>query len=82
MQRDNISQTQTQTQSTFKYNYFSMFANQSGNLMIRSISKELDDFFEGGLHKGTITQVYGEAGCGKSQIAMMFTLGVKIKKFR
>jgi len=46
------------------------------SLCVRSISKELDNFLEGGLHKGIITQVYGESGCGKSQLAMFFVLGV------
>lgn len=30
----------------------------------------------GGLHKGTVTQVYGESGTGKSQLAMLWALGV------
>jgi RecA/RadA recombinase len=45
-------------------------------LLVRSVSGELDDFLEGGLHKGVVTQLYGEAGCGKTQLAMMFILGV------
>ncbi len=45
---------------------------------IRSISKELDDFYEGGLHKGIISQIYGEAGSGKTQVAIMYSLGVTI----
>lgn len=45
-------------------------------MFIESITKELDDFFEGGLHKGCITQIYGESGCGKSQTAMLFAIGV------
>jgi septal ring-binding cell division protein DamX len=45
-------------------------------MFIRSISNELDEFFEGGLHKGMVTQVYGESGCGKSQLAMLFAIGV------
>ena len=46
------------------------------NMCLRSVSKELDGFLAGGLHKGTITQVYGEAGSGKSQFAMLYLLGV------
>lgn len=46
-------------------------------MFIRSISKDLDLYLEGGLHKGSITQVYGESGCGKSQLAMLFAIGVK-----
>ena len=48
---------------------------------MRSISTELDSFLEGGLHKGTVTQLYGEAGCGKTQVAMMFLLGVPYSLF-
>ena len=48
-------------------------------MCVRSLSKELDSFLEGGLHKGIITQVYGEAGSGKSQLAMLYTLGVGIE---
>lgn len=66
----------TQTQQPNEH-AFSMFDNQKHhNMLLPSISKELDEFFAGGLHKGTITQLYGEAGCGKTQIAMMFALGV------
>ena len=46
------------------------------SMCIRSVSKELDGFLAGGLHKGMITQVYGEAGSGKSQLAMLYMLGV------
>jgi RecA/RadA recombinase len=67
-------ETQTQTQSTHKEGYFNMF--QHGETLVKSTSKELDQFFEGGLHKGIITQLYGEAGCGKTQLAMLYALGV------
>jgi RecA/RadA recombinase len=67
----------TQTQEPLTGKNFSMFENEKfENMYIRSISKELDEYFEGGLHKGIVTQVYGESGCGKSQIAMLFTIGV------
>lgn len=33
---------------------------------------------EGGLHKGLITQIYGESGAGKTQLAMLFSISVKI----
>lgn len=62
---------------------FSMFENEKyENMMIRSISNELDEFFEGGLHKGMVTQVYGESGCGKSQLAMLFAIGVPFLSLR
>ncbi len=58
--------------------HFNMFENEKyENMFIRSISNELDEYFEGGLHKGIVTQVYGESGCGKSQLAMLFAIGVK-----
>lgn len=50
-------------------------------MFIKSISKDLDAFLAGGLHKGTITQVYGESGCGKSQLAMLFAIGVNVLKY-
>jgi RecA/RadA recombinase len=37
-----------------------MFDNEKyENMFIHSISNELDDFLEGGLHKGLVAQVYG-----------------------
>lgn len=58
---------------------FNMFENHHyEHLLIKSISTELDDFLQGGLHKGTVTQLYGEAGSGKTQVAMMFVLGVRL----
>lgn len=51
-------------------------------MLVRSISKELNELFEGGLHKGIVTQLYGEAGCGKTQVAMMFVLEVLIRRYR
>ena len=54
-----------------------LFENErSDSVFIRSSSKELDEFLSGGLHKGMVTQIYGEAGTGKSQIAMFYVLGV------
>lgn len=50
-------------------------------MFIKSISKDLDLYLEGGLHKGSITQVYGESGCGKSQLAMLFAIGVNISQY-
>ncbi len=44
---------------------------------IKTASKELNDFLQGGFHKGVITQIYGEAGCGKSNLAILSTIGVK-----
>lgn len=69
--------TSHEAQETSLRARFNMFDNEKyENMFIRSISNELDEFLEGGLHKGTVTQVYGESGCGKSQLAMLFAIGV------
>ena len=47
-------------------------------MFIQSPNKYLNLFFEGGVHHGMITQIYGEAGSGKTQTAMLFALGVNI----
>jgi replication-associated recombination protein RarA len=48
------------------------------NLLITSPNKYLNLFVGGGFHEGMITQLYGEAGSGKTQTAMLFALGVSI----
>ena len=45
-------------------------------MFIQSLNKHLNAFLGGGVHHGMITQVYGEAGGGKTQMAMLFALGV------
>jgi len=55
-----------------------MFNNiKNEQYFIRTVSRELNDFLQGGFHKGIITQIYGEAGCGKTNIAILSTIGVK-----
>jgi RecA/RadA recombinase len=72
-----MMETSNEGQEASLRGHFNMFDNEKyENMFIRSISNELDEFFEGGLHKGTATQVYGESGCGKSQLAMLFAIGV------
>lgn len=46
------------------------------NSFIQSLNHHINAFFGGGLHHGMITQLYGEAGSGKTQLAMLFALGV------
>ena len=46
------------------------------NMFIQSPNKHLNTFLGGGMHQGMITQIYGEAGSGKTQAAMLFALGV------
>lgn len=76
-------ETSNEGQETSLRGRFNMFDNEKyENMFIRSISNELDEFFEGGLHKGTVTQVYGESGCGKSQLAMLFAIGVSHRLVR
>ena len=45
-------------------------------MLIASPNRHLNAIFGGGLHQGMITQIYGEAGSGKTQTAMLFALGV------
>ena len=72
-------ETQTQTQTSDTSLFFNMFEQTNYQPpFIRSVSQELDKFMQGGLHKGTITQLYGESGSGKTQIAMLFALGVSL----
>lgn len=60
-----------------------MFNNtKQDQYFIKTVSKELNDFLQGGFHKGVITQIYGEAGCGKSNLAILSTIGVRITLFR
>lgn len=42
------------------------------------MSKSLDNFFNGGLHKGHITELAGEAGSGKTQLALHFSVTSQI----
>lgn len=47
---------------------------QSETLKICTGCKNLDNLLNGGLRKGTITEVFGESGCGKTQLALHTTL--------
>lgn len=50
--------------------------------MIPTPNPHINQFFGGGLQYGTITQLYGEAGGGKTQTAMLFGLGVHASSLR
>lgn len=41
-------------------------------LKLKSGSKCLDDLLDGGIETGTITQIYGESGTGKTSICLLF----------
>lgn len=56
---------------------FNQFNGQIGSF-VRSSNAELNEFLGGGLHKGMVTQLFGEAGSGKTQVAMLFALGVHL----
>lgn len=38
----------------------------------------LDEFLGGGLHRGLISQLYGESGTGKTQLCMQFMMGAAL----
>ncbi len=43
---------------------------------IKSCNKGLNEFLRGGMHIGMIAQCYGEAGSGKTHLAMLMAIGV------
>lgn len=53
-----------------------IFQSNTKNPYIPSANPHFNTFFGGGLHHGTVTQIYGEAGSGKTQLSMLFALGV------
>ena len=55
-----------------------MAEQQAARIMIGTGCKELDDILEGGLESGSITEIYGEYRCGKTQFC--HTLAVTCQK--
>ncbi|CAD0203958.1 unnamed protein product [Chrysodeixis includens] len=66
MVTENISPT-TVTGKTLKQ-------SESEVLRLSTGCKNLDNLLNGGFRRGTITEVFGESGCGKTQLALQTTL--------
>lgn len=57
--------------------YLNMFEGVPGNYhwLVPTGLAFFDRLLNGGLHKGIITQLYGESGTGKTQLCMQMMLG-------
>ena len=70
-------ETQKTNENIYENHLLSSFKPKA--TLISSPNRHLNAIFGGGLHQGMITQIYGEAGSGKTQAAMLFALGVRTK---
>ena len=62
---------------------YNVFLNQKqSHFYLKSFNKKLNQFLEGGLHTGIITQIFGESGSGKTQMAMIFSIAVSFRLSR
>ena len=62
---------------------YNVFLNQKqSHFYLKPFNKKLNDFLQGGLHTGIITQIFGESGSGKTQMAMMFSIAVSFFLFK
>lgn len=49
-------------------------------MKISTGSKALDDLLQGGMESGTITELYGEAKSGKTQLCHMLCVTAQVRK--